>query len=108
MAATVLVVDDDVAVMRPLVVVLALEGCAHHRAERLGGADYLRGGRDADVILLELRMPVMEGWGSDANSWAIRPSRGFRSSCSPGRTTIAPRRCTPPPSSRNRSVHADS
>ena len=63
MPATILVVDDDPAVRRPLIKVLEREGfmpiAASNGSEALA---YLRGGGDADAILLDLRMPVMDGW----------------------------------------------
>jgi CheY-like chemotaxis protein len=61
--ATVLVVDDDPNLQRVLKKFLTLEGftpvVAGNGAEALS---YLRSGGDASVILLDLRMPVMDGW----------------------------------------------
>jgi CheY-like chemotaxis protein len=51
MPATILLVDDDAAVVRPLARFLELEALT-----------YLRAGGGADVIVLDLRMPVMDGW----------------------------------------------
>lgn len=64
MAATVLVVDDDAAVARSLVMFLELEGFTPVPVRNgLEALAYLRGGGAADVILLDLRMPIMDGWG---------------------------------------------
>jgi CheY-like chemotaxis protein len=63
MPATVLVVDDDRDLTRLMSKFLKLEGFA--AAEAGNGQEalsYLRGGGDANVILLDLRMPVMDGW----------------------------------------------
>src|SRR3954463_4782680 len=63
MAASVLVVDDDPNLVRLMAKFLKLEGFAPVQA--LNGEEalrYLRGGGDASVILLDLRMPVMDGW----------------------------------------------
>ena len=63
MPATVLVVDDDAAVVRPLARFLELEGFnAVTAANGLEALTYLRGGGSASVIVLDLRMPVMDGW----------------------------------------------
>src|SRR5438552_18660513 len=63
MAANVLVVDDDPNLVRLMSKFLKLEGFspvpAANGQEALA---YLRGGGDASVILLDLRMPVMDGW----------------------------------------------
>jgi CheY-like chemotaxis protein len=63
MPASVLVVDDDPNLVRLMSKFLTLEGFtpvpAANGAEAL---DYLRGGGIANVILLDLRMPVMDGW----------------------------------------------
>jgi CheY-like chemotaxis protein len=63
MAASVLVVDDDPNLVRLMSKFLKLEGFAPvpvgNGQEAL---DYLRSGGDASVILLDLRMPVMDGW----------------------------------------------
>jgi CheY-like chemotaxis protein len=60
---TVLVVDDDIAVRRPLSRLLGLEGFdvieANNGQEAL---TYLRAGLGIGVIVLDLRMPVMDGW----------------------------------------------
>ena len=64
MAVTVLVVDDDAAVVRPLVMFFELEGFTLITVTNgLEALAYLRRGGDADVILLDLRMPIMDGWG---------------------------------------------
>ena len=63
MAASVLVVDDDPNLVRLMAKFLKLEGFAPVQA--LNGQEalaYLRDGGDARVILLDLRMPVMDGW----------------------------------------------
>lgn len=60
---TILVVDDDAAVRRPLVRLLELDGYTVVEAQDGGAAlSYLAGGGSASVILLDLRMPVMDGW----------------------------------------------
>ena len=61
--ATILVVDDDDAVTRPLIKYLNRDGFTPIEASKGQEAlAYLRGGSEADVILLDLRMPVMDGW----------------------------------------------
>ncbi len=63
MAASVLVVDDDPNLVRLMSKFLTLEGFAPVPA--FNGEEaltYLRGGGMASVILLDLRMPVMDGW----------------------------------------------
>jgi CheY-like chemotaxis protein len=63
MPATILVVDDDAAVVRPLARFFQLEGFTTVTAANgLEALAYLRGGGDASVIVLDLRMPVMDGW----------------------------------------------
>jgi CheY-like chemotaxis protein len=63
MADSVLVVDDDPNLVRLMTKFLELEGFASIGAGNGQEAlDYLRGGGDAQVILLDLRMPVMDGW----------------------------------------------
>jgi CheY-like chemotaxis protein len=63
MASNVLVVDDDPNLVRLMSKFLKLEGFdpvpAANGQEALA---YLRAGGDASVILLDLRMPVMDGW----------------------------------------------
>ena len=63
MASNVLVVDDDPNLVRLMSKFLKLEGFdpvpAANGEEALA---YLRSGGDASVILLDLRMPVMDGW----------------------------------------------
>src|ERR1700694_1520687 len=59
----VLLVDDDVAVRRTIARFLTIEGFtvveANNGQEAL---TYLRTGAGASVIVLDLRMPVMDGW----------------------------------------------
>jgi CheY-like chemotaxis protein len=63
MASSVLVVDDDSNLVRLMSKFLKLEGFAPVTAGNgLEALAYLRGGGDASVILLDLRMPVMDGW----------------------------------------------
>ena len=61
--STILVVDDDPNLQRVITRFLALDGfqsvSAGNGQEAL---TYLRGGGIASVILLDLRMPVMDGW----------------------------------------------
>jgi CheY-like chemotaxis protein len=60
---TILVVDDDPNLQRVMSKFLELEGFAPVRAGNGQEAlDYLRGGGAASVILLDLRMPLMDGW----------------------------------------------
>ena len=63
MASTVLVVDDDSDLVRLMSRYLTLEGftpvTAGNGREAL---NYLQGGGAAQVILLDLRMPIMDGW----------------------------------------------
>jgi CheY-like chemotaxis protein len=63
MAETVLFVDDDPGLRRVMTKFLSLEGfapvVAGNGQEALA---YLRGGGAPKVILLDLRMPVMDGW----------------------------------------------
>jgi CheY-like chemotaxis protein len=61
--STVLVVDDDPYLRRVMMKLLTLEGFAPVLAGNGEEAlTYLRGGGSARVILLDLRMPVMDGW----------------------------------------------
>jgi CheY-like chemotaxis protein len=63
MAASVLVVDDDPNLVRLMSKFLKLEGFAPVPAANGKEAlAYLRAGGDASVILLDLRMPIMDGW----------------------------------------------
>ena len=59
----VLVVDDDAAVRRTIARFLTSEGFAVVEAGNgLEALTYLRTGAGASVIVLDLRMPVMDGW----------------------------------------------
>jgi CheY-like chemotaxis protein len=59
----VLLVDDDAAVRRTIARFLAFEGFAVVEATNgLEALTYLRTGGSASVIVLDLRMPVMDGW----------------------------------------------
>jgi CheY-like chemotaxis protein len=63
MPSSVLVVDDDPNLVRLMSKFLSLEGFAPVPASNGEEAlKYLRGGGTASVILLDLRMPVMDGW----------------------------------------------
>ena len=63
MASSILVVDDDPNLVRLMSKFLKLEGFAPVPAGNGQEAlAYLRGGGDASVILLDLRMPIMDGW----------------------------------------------
>ena len=63
MRGTVLVVEDDPELLLSLSEVIESEGynvaCARHGLEALGR---LRGGVRPSVILLDLMMPIMNGW----------------------------------------------
>ncbi len=63
MPGRVLVVDDDWAIRRLVVQILLDEGfepTAHENgAEAL---DYFAAGGEADLVLLDMRMPIMDGW----------------------------------------------
>ena len=62
-APTVLVIDDDPGIRRLMTSFLKLEGFAPIAAANGQEAlAYLRDGGAAKVILLDLRMPVMDGW----------------------------------------------
>jgi len=59
----ILIVDDDPNLQRLMTKFLRMEGFSSIPASNGREAlDYLRGGGDASVILLDLRMPVMDGW----------------------------------------------
>jgi CheY-like chemotaxis protein len=63
MSPPVLIVDDDPNLQRLMTKFLKLEGFASVPTSNGREAlDYLRAGGDASVILLDLRMPVMDGW----------------------------------------------
>jgi two-component system, chemotaxis family, chemotaxis protein CheY len=60
---TVLIVDDDLAVRRPMARLLGLEGFAVVEAGNGQEAlTCLRAGLGIGAIVLDLRMPVMDGW----------------------------------------------
>jgi len=62
-APTILVVDDDVAVRSTIARFLGFEGFAIVEASNGREAlSHLRTGCSAAAILLDLRMPVMDGW----------------------------------------------
>jgi CheY-like chemotaxis protein len=62
-ATTVLVVEDDQDIREALSDALGAEGYEVQVAENgRAGLEVLRGGCLADVILLDLLMPVMSGW----------------------------------------------
>ena len=59
----ILIVDDDPNLQRLMTKFLKMEGFSSIPANNGREAlDYLRSGGDASVILLDLRMPVMDGW----------------------------------------------
>ena len=59
----VLLVDDDVAVRRMIARFLTADGFVVVEANNgLEALTYLRTGAGASVIVLDLRMPVMDGW----------------------------------------------
>jgi len=59
----VLLVDDDAAVRRTIARFLEFEGFVVVEAGNgLEALNYLRTGAGASVIVLDLRMPVMDGW----------------------------------------------
>jgi CheY-like chemotaxis protein len=59
----ILIVDDDVSVRRTIARFFTSEGFSVIEAENGQEAlTYLRGGGDPAVIVLDLRMPVMDGW----------------------------------------------
>jgi len=62
-ALRILVVDDDVDVRETIAEALADEGFEVVVAENgLAALERLRGGVRPDVILLDIMMPVMDGW----------------------------------------------
>jgi CheY-like chemotaxis protein len=62
-ARPILLVDDDASVRRTIARFFTSEGFSVIEAENGHDAlSYLRGGGDAAVIVLDLRMPVMDGW----------------------------------------------
>jgi DNA-binding response OmpR family regulator len=62
-AETILLVDDDPGLQRVMTRFLTMEGFAPIVAANGQEAlDYLRAGGGARVIVLDLRMPVMDGW----------------------------------------------
>jgi two-component system chemotaxis response regulator CheY len=63
MPHTVLIVDDDAAVRRTTAKYFAADGYTVAEAENGEAAlAYLQSGSPVNVILLDLRMPVMDGW----------------------------------------------
>jgi len=63
MSGRVLVVDDDRAIRGLVVQVLGDEGLDPTPFENGAEAlDYLVSGAEADLVLLDMRMPVMDGW----------------------------------------------
>jgi len=75
MAASVLVVDDDPNLVRLMSKFLKLEGFAPIPAANGKEAlAYLRGGGDASVIVLDLRMPIMDGVDAVKTICAKEPS----------------------------------
>jgi CheY-like chemotaxis protein len=63
MTPTVLVVDDDPNIQRMMTKFLELEGFVPVTASNGQEAlEYLRRGGNPHVILLDLRMPIMDGW----------------------------------------------
>ena len=63
MSPTVLIVEDDPDTREMLTSFLQLEGFQTETASNGREAlDRLAGGVDADVIVLDLMMPVMDGW----------------------------------------------
>ena len=60
---TVLVVDDDIGIRELLARSLAFEGFdVMEAANGLDALNQLRNGRQPNIIVLDLRMPVMDGW----------------------------------------------
>ena len=92
----VLVVDDD---FRNIFAMTALLERGHAevvgRRERRRGARAARAGRpDIDVVLMDIMMPVMDGYATIRAIRAIDSSRRFRSSPSPARSAAGERqRC---------------
>jgi CheY-like chemotaxis protein len=61
--APILIVDDNPETRAALTAVLETEG--YHVATATDGQeglDYLRAGRPACLVILDLRMPIMDGW----------------------------------------------
>jgi CheY-like chemotaxis protein len=60
---TVLVVEDDTAVRRTIARFLELDGfTAIEAGHGQAALEYLRNGGEASLIVLDLRMPLMDGW----------------------------------------------
>jgi CheY-like chemotaxis protein len=60
---TVLIVDDDAAVRRTMARFLEFKGFDVIEAEDGQGAlAYLLGGGEVNIVVLDLQMPVMDGW----------------------------------------------
>jgi two-component system chemotaxis response regulator CheY len=70
----ILVVDDDPAILATVREILTLEG--YMVATATNGAEALRhiDSRGASLVLLDMRMPVLDGWGF-ARELRKRPSR---------------------------------
>ncbi|MEZ4553665.1 MAG: response regulator transcription factor [Dehalococcoidia bacterium] len=63
MPRRVLVVDDDRAIRRLVVEILRADGLDSTDYEDGSQAlGYLTGGASVDLVLLDMRMPVMDGW----------------------------------------------
>ncbi|HEX9035808.1 MAG TPA: response regulator [Ktedonobacterales bacterium] len=72
---TVLIVDDDPAIRKMLVEVLTLEGYPTETAANGQEALDLLSRSPARVVLLDLMMPVVDGWGVLASLEAEPPAR---------------------------------
>ena len=105
MASSVLVVDDDPNLVRLMSKFLKLEGFAPvPAANGLEALAYLRGGGDASVILLDLRMPVMDGWTFRREQRGDPGLAGIPSSFFPASKPDAVQDMEPPRRSASRSV----
>jgi CheY-like chemotaxis protein len=59
----ILVVEDDLATREALNLILSAEGyCVCTAADGVDALDQLRGGARPGLILLDLMMPLMDGW----------------------------------------------
>jgi two-component system, chemotaxis family, chemotaxis protein CheY len=72
--ATVLVVDDDEAIRTLVRELLADEGYGVITAEDGAQALQMLDGQEPDLILLDMRMPVMDGWAL-ASAYRERPAQ---------------------------------